>query len=188
MQKQGSVCIARLCVIVSSIAKRCQCHQPANKRDQGINFQGKRYPLLCKNSVCRSGKDCMKKPPVRNVQQHSCLTNYLQAWTVCPHCSQECESKFNWDGFKELPYSHTVFSAKSSQSENHQSACSLGSCTQHWALCLLHYFWFQCKQRHVGCWKHWLQRAGVELPPLARPWRRWGTPAFSAWSLSYFSL
>jgi len=52
MQKQGSACIAWISFTVVSIAKRCQCHQPASTRDQGINFQGKRYPFSVR-SVCR---------------------------------------------------------------------------------------------------------------------------------------
>ena len=121
MQKQGSVCIAWICFIVVSIAKRCQCHQPASMSDQGINFQGKRYPSSVR-SVCRKEqRQCEETTTMQCAVPFLCLTNGLQPWTVCPHCSQECECKFNWDGFKKLSYSDTVFSAKSSWQDDHFS-------------------------------------------------------------------
>lgn len=110
MQKQGSVCIAWMCFIVLSIAKRCQCHQPASMGDQGINFQGKRYPFSVRRVCRREQRQHGETTTVQCVIPFLCLTHGLQPGTVCPRCSQECGCKFNQGGFKELRYSDPVFS------------------------------------------------------------------------------
>lgn len=86
MQKQGSVCLAWVCFTVVSIAKRCQCHQPASMRDQGINFQGKRYPSSVRRVCRREQRQCEETTTMQRVVPFLSLTNGLQPWTVCPHC------------------------------------------------------------------------------------------------------
>lgn len=79
MQKQGSVCIAWVYFIGVSIAKRCQRHRSASMRDQGINFQGERYLLPCKNSVCRRRqRQSEETTSMQRAAPFLCLTNGLQ--------------------------------------------------------------------------------------------------------------
>lgn len=184
MQKQGSVCIAWLCFIVVSIAKRCQCHQPASVRDQGINLQGKRYPSSVRSVCRREQRQHEETSTMQHVVSFLCVTNGPQPWTLCPHCSQECECKFDWDGVKELSCSGTVFSAKS------KLTISVWNCLLTWILQTtlsfvhlpLHDFWFRLGRRHVdtSCRYHGLWCARVNtVTPLARPSHKWGQPALS---------